>query len=69
LVILVSLQRRLLLLLLLLVLLVLVLLLLLLLLLSLSLVLLLIQPLHGHPTGNMNQTLMHVKQVKNGLRI
>jgi hypothetical protein len=68
LVILVSLQRRLLLLLLLLVLLVLVLLLLLLLL-SLSLVLLLIQPLHGHPTGNMNQTLMHVKQVKNGLRI
>jgi hypothetical protein len=44
-------------------------LLLLLLLLSLSLVLLLIQPLHGHPTGNMDQTLMHVKQVKNGLRI
>jgi hypothetical protein len=61
LVILVSLERR--------------LLLLLLLLLLLSLVLVLIQPLRGHRTGKANQTLMsvdhalmHVEQVKNGLR-
>lgn len=33
-----------------------------------SLVSLLFQPLRGHRTGNVNQTLMHVEQVKNGLR-